>query len=642
MAKATPTRDSAILKMQLPAKERLLWPIALLGLASVLIVLAVMQYRWSEELTQAASDRMRAGLQSSMMGFREDFSRELQAIPQALQANSAILPSDGNSITERLDTWKASSAHAGLVAGILIAEQSRNDNAIGLRQLNPSTRQFDSVEWPSRLSDLKGFIASETAPPLTRFDAPPHRPLGRPDHEGMAPPWFIDEAIPALVHREVVQASAVSRQPDAPAKIRWIIVELNEDVLRQEVLPELAQHYFGAVDGLIYEVAVTSRTRQERLLYTSSPQFGSGINIPTDARLKLFGPPLGRPGPPRDVVFRERPLRDERPRLERMFGRGPLRLEPISRNNWPEGDWELIVKHRKGSLEAALASTRHRHLFISFAVLLVLAGTMAMIIVVSRRAHRLASLQMQFVAGVSHELRTPLAVIASAADNIADGIVEDKNKITRYGKVIRDQSRQLTQLVEQILLFAATGQNRYQYNLRMIPAAELVDAALANSADLIRTARFTVERHVECTSEVMVDVPAVTHCLQNLIANAIKYGGEARWIGIRVEESEVSSNAREVQISVQDRGIGIDAREQHRIFDAFYRSPTVVSAQIHGTGLGLALAKRIAAAMGGRLTVSSQPGDGSTFTLHLPCAEQAVAQSPDAIGATASSPSGNV
>jgi signal transduction histidine kinase len=227
------------------------------------------------------------------------------------------------------------------------------------------------------------------------------------------------------------------------------------------------------------------------------------------------------------------------------------------------------------------------------------------------------------VAGVSHELRTPLAVITSAAENIADGIIGDTLKLRRYGTVIRNQSHQLTDLVEKILMFAATRQERYKLALQPVPPAELVQRALASSAELIRGAGFTVEREVEPDlPAVQVDVAAVTHCLQNLIANAVKYGGQDRWIGVCARQAETGKNGREVQISVQDRGMGIEASDLPRIFDPFFRGAHVIAAQIHGTGLGLSLAKRIAEAMGGSLSVTSKPGQGSTFVLHLPCAEE--------------------
>jgi len=248
-----------------------------------------------------------------------------------------------------------------------------------------------------------------------------------------------------------------------------------------------------------------------------------------------------------------------------------------------------------------------------------------MIVIATRRAQLLARLQMEFVAGVSHELRTPLAVIASAADNIADGIVEDKSKIARYGEVIRSHAKQLNHLVEEILLFAASQQGHHRFNFVLTNPSELVETALARSSELIRAAGFTVDSEVQPNlGGVRVDPGACAHCLQNLIVNAIKYGGEDRWIGVRAC-AVTETHGPEIQIAVEDHGPGIPAFEQQRIFDPFYRGHAATSAQIHGTGLGLALARRIAEGMGGKLSVTSELGKGSTFVLHLPLANPAVA-----------------
>src|SRR5205823_4635023 len=121
---------------------------------------------------------------------------------------------------------------------------------------------------------------------------------------------------------------------------------------------------------------------------------------------------------------------------------GPVRLDAIHYSP-DEPDWQVIARHRKGSVEAAVAGLRRRNLAVSFGILLVLAATMGLVVVTSQRARRLAQLQMDFVAGVSHELRTPLAVIASAADNITDGIVVNQHQLARYGSVTRNQAQHL-------------------------------------------------------------------------------------------------------------------------------------------------------------------------------------------------------
>ncbi|HEX9111067.1 MAG TPA: ATP-binding protein [Terriglobales bacterium] len=253
-------------------------------------------------------------------------------------------------------------------------------------------------------------------------------------------------------------------------------------------------------------------------------------------------------------------------------------------------------------------------------------------------AVQFAKLQMEFVASISHELRTPLAVIRSAAENIADGVVEGKEQLARYGSVIRNQSRQITDLVNEILLFAAIRNKKNRYTLRPLQVSEIIALAMENTAELVREAGLVVEQQVEPDLPSIVgDLSALSHCLQNLIGNAIKYSGQTRWICIRalLDEGRSTGN-REIQISVQDRGIGIDKSDLPHIFEPFYRSPAVSTAQIHGTGLGLLLAKSIAEAMNGKLTVESKLGTGSTFTLHLPIAKQELA--PAAAGARGRDP----
>ncbi|HET8668229.1 MAG TPA: HAMP domain-containing sensor histidine kinase [Terriglobales bacterium] len=613
--------------MNLLFKDKVLSSAGVVVLIAILALLAALQYRWSQELNDAASDRMRAGLHSSMIGLREDLNRELSSLSLAVQSDSRAPSGSMNAddYIERLDAWKRTASHPALVSEVFIWDDPAGSHP-RLLHLNVAKRGFEPSEWPLQFSrvqqPLRTLAAEMTAFAPSRSIIEGQHPagFGRTQNRFIRPelPWMIEETVPALLHPQVVSAGTTG------SAISWIIIELNPTVLQQQVFPELAQRYFGGKDGLIYDVAVMSGVGPNRLFYTSNSQFGSGTNIPTDGRMNLFGPPNSL-GDPRNMPFGAVRAREDRGPAQRDWRIGHvglIRLEPFRRTA-AGGDWEIIVKHRKGSLESVLALMRLRHLGISFGVLLLLAVTLAMIIVTTRRAQRLAKLQMDFVAGVSHELRTPLAVIGSAADNIADGIIEDKKKLVRYGTVIRDQSKQLSRLVEQILLFAATRQDRYQYAFTRVQVSEIIEAALADSAEIIRAAGFTVEREIEPElPRVSVDVIAVSHCLQNLIANAVKYGGDQRWIGVRAYLVEERRRDREVQIRVEDRGIGIDSADLQRIFDPFYRSPAVVSAQIHGTGLGLALARRIAEAMGGKLSLTSEPGKGSCFVLHLPCSEE--------------------
>jgi signal transduction histidine kinase len=238
-------------------------------------------------------------------------------------------------------------------------------------------------------------------------------------------------------------------------------------------------------------------------------------------------------------------------------------------------------------------------------------------------ALQLAGLQMEFVASVSHELRTPLAVISSAADNLADGLVEGKTSLQKYGAILQRQSRGMSHLVDEILLFASTEDRKNHYVLKPIPVATIIDSIVSSTEGQVQRAGFVLDREIEPNlPNVMGDLSGISQCLQNLIGNAIKYGGDTRRITLRAFTARVEHGAGlELLISVIDKGIGIDSSELAHIFDPFYRSPRVRDAQIHGTGLGLSLAKRIAESMGGRLSVVSELSVGSTFTLHLKIAK---------------------
>jgi len=290
-----------------------------------------------------------------------------------------------------------------------------------------------------------------------------------------------------------------------------------------------------------------------------------------------------------------------------------IRYSPTDRG------WTIVARHRKGSLDAAVAAVYHRNLAVSFGVLLVLAGTIALVVMTTQRARRLAQLQMDFVASVSHELRTPLTGIVSAAQNAADGLVDNKVRAMRYGSAILGQAQQLSELIEQILLFSATEKGRYQYHFQWVDIPEVIEASLTSSASLVRSSGVRIEQTIEPNlPQIWVDFKALTQCLQNLIVNSIKYGGESRWVGIRAHFAQGSSARKEVVITVEDKGLGIGPEDMKKIFDPFYRSPIVAAAQIHGSGLGLSIVKTIAEAMGGKLTVESEVGKGSSFSVHLP------------------------
>jgi signal transduction histidine kinase len=292
----------------------------------------------------------------------------------------------------------------------------------------------------------------------------------------------------------------------------------------------------------------------------------------------------------------------------------------------------LQAVHRAGSLDALVSQTRRRNLAVSFGVLVVLAASLAVLLASTRRAQRLATLQMDFVAGVSHELRTPLAVIQSAGENMADGLVAGSEQVRRYGVVVRDEGRRLSHMVEQILGFAGMQSGRPNFDFRPTDVQHVIANALAASEPVIRASGCAVETEIPPDLPmVAADATSLTHCLRNLLDNAATHGAEGGWVGVSARVVDGVKQQR-LEIRVEDRGRGIDPHDAPRLFDPFYRGRRSVRDQIRGFGLGLTLARRIVEAHSGTLAAKAAPGGGACFFVRLP-ALPAAADAVDEAGA---------
>ena len=625
-------------------KERILRWIAVPALAAVLAVLAVLQYKWSGQVSTATRTQIQSNLETSLLGFRQDVGRELTSPCVEIRAGMDASPKPNSAqIKEQFRHWQQTAAHPNLVQAVYIWDDPAHQQPL---RFDPASDQFERVAWPDEFGPLQQHLKLGSAMMAhaqgsqSRAAEQPRRAqhgFGRSDrmvhedhmaqhHGGPMMGFAVDQSIPALlflVHK---------RGPVQPGSwpMTWVVIQLNKSVLEKEIFPELAQKYFRGESGLDYHVAVRdSGSNGNQVIYASDAGFGGDDSTQVDAALNLFGPPYGSAGGAArglELLFTLLPPSAK----ERTAVSDDRRTQPPDRTPHLEvfphpGEqnvWQVVAKHKSGSVEAAVSQLRRRNLMASFGVLIVLGVTMALIFIASQRARRLAKLQMDFVAGVSHELRTPLAVISSAGENIAHGVIKDEQQLVRYGKSIVKQSRQLTQLVEQILQFAATQQAPRSHASGPVNLSDAVDAALEGTAATVAAAGVTVEQAIEPgLPEVSGDYNGLVQSLQNLITNAVKYGGNQRWLRISARVVKEAGRAREVEISVEDKGIGISQEEIKHVFEPFYRSPAVAEAGIHGTGLGLPLTRKIVEAMGGRVTAESELGKGSSFTIHLQVAD---------------------
>jgi signal transduction histidine kinase len=643
--------------------QRQLWMLSLaLALLALLPLLAVLQYHWLGQVSEGERERKKSVLTTMARQFCHDFDSELTAI--YLYFQPAFTPFDGKTDLSRDDfaaryrRWRETAAHPELIKEVYQTQAGEKDGR--LSRYYAETGAFEPCEWPASMSNLRRRLEEERARDellQARLRESVKLRMNVRDEAGAKKVVFqfklnyVDEDLPGLVIPINGPISGpISGRPDEEVTPilgarSYRIIAFDADYIRRALIPDLQARHFGDSGGE-YTIAVTKRGRPDQVLYCSPWRSLDAVLDGGDVTAGFFKilfdetdrfffahlrrsemkasvqlkAPLNRH---QIVVLGAGDLKSDKDESDTVLQRLPLGpiTEGVTRsmlNRDNEGAWRLVVKHRAGSLEAAVTSTRRRNLAISFGILLLLGVSVGFIVLSSRRAQRLATQQMEFVAGVSHELRTPLAVICSAAENLADGVIDDRDQIKRYGGLIRDEGRRLTGMVEQVLEFAGAQSGRENIELRTTELTRVIEDAITAWRLQLAEGGFEIERKIAAhLPPVKADAAALSRAIQNLLGNAMKYGGESRWIGLSAESVKTSAG-EEVQIRVSDRGLGIATSEQERVFDPFYRSKEAQAAQIRGNGLGLSLVKHIIAAHGGRVSVESKVGQGSVFILHLP------------------------
>ena len=245
----------------------------------------------------------------------------------------------------------------------------------------------------------------------------------------------------------------------------------------------------------------------------------------------------------------------------------------------------------------------------------VLLGAIALALGAVMRQMRLSQMKSEFVSNVSHELRTPLSSIRVFGEYMRLGRVSQAEKVREYGEYIEAESRRLTQLINNILDFSKIESAEKQYRFCEVDVTDLVEQTVAAFAVPLRDQSVEIAFHPPAQRPPLlrVDKDAIGQAIMNLLDNALKYSN-----GEKVIEVGLTADRGEVRISVRDHGIGIAAGEHKKIFEKFYRVGSGLVHDVKGSGLGLSIVQHVAQAHGGRVEVSSEPGNGSTFTIVLP------------------------
>ncbi len=589
--------------------------ISLSVLVVLVCVLGFLQYRWIGEISQMERKKLQDNLQSSLSRVSRDFNSELAVAAAALMPTNAEVDRMGReqAYEHRYAQWKNSSATPRLFDRIALAWDRNGE--LTLRMLKLDTGTFEPAEWPAAWSGTRDQITARLrhepggpgGPPFdamrpieatTVFEQPRFAdPGAAPSRSrfGTHPPPFPNREFPNRDRKGAVQGPR-------PAEQDWLVLEADPSYIAGNVLPDLLARHFGSNYQNDYQIDVVQRANPAVTIYKSGSAQAHRSPEPA-ASVTLFDvmPQMLIKG-----VF-ERRLRPGLPRTAFAVA------------DSVRGRWLLSIRLNAGSLETVVARARNTNLVISGAILLLMLLTGGALVRFSRQAQHLAQIEMDFVAGVSHELRTPLTVIRTAAFNLRGRLANNPVQVERYGNLIREESEKLPAIVEQVLRFASAKSGRLIHEREPLSVESLIEDSLLSTRGILEETLCRVDTKIEPgLPSVLGDSMALRHALQNLINNAVKYGTDGvKWIGLFARGTSGAGGPM-IEIRVEDRGPGIPREEQHHIFDAFFRGQKAVRDQIHGTGLGLNLVKKIVEAHGGTVDVQSEPGAGTTFIIKLP------------------------
>ncbi|MEO0556911.1 MAG: HAMP domain-containing sensor histidine kinase [Bacteroidota bacterium] len=542
--------------MSIPSDLRTM-ALAAVGLGVLLVGIAVVQEASISGWSEVEDIRLRSSLVEGARQLDADLTERIAATGEPFIELAAQSDGIANTLVDRLDQLPP---HALPIRNVYWVTPGMPPT---LLRLTPDAKTLAPVSWQALGTEWQRYFSREGTPlrqgsPLevSNADTPAHA-----------------LAFPALP------------TPDAP--VPYVVLALDSTALATSVLPSLLRDHLGL--GETFDITIGPEG--EPPVYTSRP----GLTT-------LPHPDLVQPIGARLLTALTLTLtRDE--------GQAALN---VNAGELTSGDalWEMRIQHRAGSIGAAASRLRWQQRALAFAVLALLAGAVALLIrsVLAQRA--LAQRQLAFVAGVTHELRTPLSVLHAAGENLSDGVVDDPEAARRYGTLVRDESRRLADMVETVLTYA--GAEAPTVRRAPILIADWVEDAVEQARPALDETGTTL------TLDLAPDLPpvhgdtvALATALRNLIANAARHGGPSVQISARATQG-----GSRIELAVSDDGPGIPPANREALFEPFVRGAAAIEAQTPGSGLGLALVRRIVEAHNGTVELAETPK--TTFILTLP------------------------
>jgi signal transduction histidine kinase len=554
-------------------------------LAGFCVVLSVLQYHWTGEVSRAEAEHLRTEINEQAQHFGQAFDSELSDGCGALTPNGEEL-NDSNREpihVQHFQKWKSGNPRP-LFSRVAVAVSTPSGSQ--LLEQDQTAGKLAPVSWPAEWNSLHQMLSHRP------MNGPP--PFENPHGFLFAFPVFGghpgSNAPPDQAGASGDDESPGGRGPpfgrSRPAENEWMIFELDTNYLCHTWLPELTRRYLNPGAQPFNDVEIRAALPPRAMIYSSPADATNNFETPVKV-------PFNRQGRDSDTH------------------RGP----------GADFCWELEVRPHFGAVEAVVGAARRRNLAVALLLNGLIFAAGFALLVHTRRSRALAQAQMDFVANVSHELRTPLTVIRGAGHNLLRGVAREPGQIEQYSRLIIQHAEHLTNMVEQILELAGARKNVSAASREPVDLAGVLREAVAATKPDTENAHCEVQ--LECPPglpRVIGEAPALHRVFQNLITNAAKHGGKGGWIGITATNTDTDDQPM-IEIKVADRGPGIPKDEWPEIFKPFYRGAAAQAGQVRGSGLGLSVVREIVEAHGGTVSAKSEYGHGAVFVVRLPASK---------------------
>lgn len=266
---------------------------------------------------------------------------------------------------------------------------------------------------------------------------------------------------------------------------------------------------------------------------------------------------------------------------------------------------------------------RNKFLFSSIMTMLILSIVFTSIIIIAYsssiyqliKQRRISQIKTDFINNMTHEFKTPIATINLALDAVRNPkVINDKEKVERYLKMIKDENKRMHAQVENVLRISKLEKNELNISKERLELHDIIEDAITHIQLIVEDKKGYVKTHLDAQkTSVLANASHFTNVIVNILDNAVKYSNDEPKIDVYTEN--IGNN---ILLKITDQGNGMSKQVQKRVFEKFYREHTGDVHNVKGHGLGLAYVKRIVEDHQGHISVESEKGKGSTFTIKLP------------------------